>query len=96
MVEVDEKTKKYLKGRTNKPYEVFQTDEDAESLSTMYIDVNDLEPQIACPHNVDNVKPVSEVEGTPHRPSISWILYQWTTGRSAGSCQNHEGKTSIP
>jgi 3-isopropylmalate/(R)-2-methylmalate dehydratase large subunit len=65
MVEVDEKTKKYLKGRTNKPYEVFQTDEDAESLSTMYIDVNDLEPQIACPHNVDNVKPVSEVEGTP-------------------------------
>ena len=28
-------------------------------------DVNELEPQIACPHNVDNVKPVSEVEGTP-------------------------------
>ena len=31
----------------------------------MYVDVNDLEPQIACPHNVDNVKPVTEVDGTP-------------------------------
>jgi len=30
----------------------------------MHLDVNELEPQIACPHNVDNVKPVSEVEGT--------------------------------
>ncbi len=65
MVEVDEKTRNYLKGRTNKSYEVFQTDEDAESLSTMYVDVSDLEPQVACPHNVDNVKPVGEVEGTP-------------------------------
>ncbi|MBE9573235.1 MAG: 3-isopropylmalate dehydratase large subunit, partial [Proteobacteria bacterium] len=27
-------------------------------------DVSRLEPQIACPHNVDNVKPVSEVIGT--------------------------------
>jgi homoaconitase/3-isopropylmalate dehydratase large subunit len=26
--------------------------------------VNELEPQIACPHTVDNVKPVSEVIGT--------------------------------
>ena len=25
-------------------------------------DVSDLEPQVACPHNVDNVKPVSEVD----------------------------------
>jgi 3-isopropylmalate/(R)-2-methylmalate dehydratase large subunit len=76
MVEVDEKTKNYLKGRTYKVYEVFKTDEDAESLSTMYVDVNDLEPQIACPHNVDNVKPVGEVEGT----SIDQIFL--------GSCTN--------
>jgi 3-isopropylmalate/(R)-2-methylmalate dehydratase large subunit len=26
--------------------------------------VDDLEPQIACPHKVDNVKPISEVAGT--------------------------------
>ncbi|AUB55352.1 MULTISPECIES: homoaconitase large subunit [Methanobacterium] len=65
MVEVDEKTKNYLKGRTTKSYDAFKTDEDADSLTTMYVDVNDLEPQIACPHNVDNVKPVTEVDGTP-------------------------------
>ena len=29
-----------------------------------HYDISNLEPQIACPHNVDNVKPVSEVEGT--------------------------------
>ena len=26
--------------------------------------VDDMEPQVACPHNVDNVKPISSVEGT--------------------------------
>lgn len=64
LVEPDQKTINYLKGRTTKPYEIMKTDKDALSLETMYIEVNELEPQIACPHNVDNVKPVSEVEGT--------------------------------
>ena len=65
LVEPDEKTIKYIGGRSNKNYQIFNTDEDAKSLTTMHVDVSDLEPQIACPHNVDNVKPVSEVEGTP-------------------------------
>ncbi len=65
LVEPDEKTLNYIKARSNKHYEVFKTDEGAESLTTMHVEVNDLEPQIACPHNVDNVKPVSEVDGTP-------------------------------
>ena len=64
LVEPDQKTFKYLEGRTAKSYNVMKTDDDAESLETIHIDVNELEPQIACPHNVDNVKPVSEVEGT--------------------------------
>jgi 3-isopropylmalate/(R)-2-methylmalate dehydratase large subunit len=65
LVEPDEKTIKYIEERSNRNYQVFRTDEEAESLTTMHIDVTDLEPQIACPHNVDNVKPVTEVEGTP-------------------------------
>ena len=65
LIEPDEKTIKYVEGRSSKKYQIFRTDEDAESLTTMHVDINDLEPQIACPHNVDNVKPVSEVEGTP-------------------------------
>lgn len=64
LIEPDEKTINYLKNRTNKKYEITKTDDDAPSLETMLIDVNNLEPQIACPHNVDNVKPISDVEGT--------------------------------
>lgn len=76
LVEPDQKTINYLKGRSTKPYEIMKTDDEAQSLETMYVDVNELEPQIACPHNVDNVKPVSEVEGT----SIDQIFL--------GSCTN--------
>ncbi len=64
LVEPDEKTVNYLKDRTNREYGILKTDLDAESLDTMQIYVDDLEPQIACPHNVDNVKSISEVEGT--------------------------------
>ena len=76
LVEPDQKTINYLRGRSTKPYEIMKTDDEAQSLETMYVDVNELEPQIACPHNVDNVKPVSEVEGT----SIDQIFL--------GSCTN--------
>ena len=62
LVEPDDKTLNYVKARSNKPFEVFKTDLEAPSLEIIDIDVNNLEPQIACPHNVDNVKPVSEVD----------------------------------
>jgi len=64
LVEPDQKTIYYLKGRSTKTYEIMKTDNNAKSLETINININELEPQIACPHNVDNVKPVSEVEGT--------------------------------
>jgi 3-isopropylmalate/(R)-2-methylmalate dehydratase large subunit len=63
MVEPDSKTLKYVANHSKKEYQPVKTDLDAVSLETMQIDVNDLEPQIACPHNVDNVKPVSDVDG---------------------------------
>ncbi|KZX13433.1 homoaconitase large subunit [Methanobrevibacter curvatus] len=62
LVEADSKTLDYIKNRTNKAYEIFKTDLDAPSLEIIDVDVSDLEPQVACPHNVDNVKPVSEVD----------------------------------
>lgn len=64
LVEPDQKTIHYLNGRSTKPYEIMKTDKNAQSLETIHININELEPQIACPHNVDNVKPISEVEGT--------------------------------
>ena len=65
LVEPDQKTVNYLKNRTNKSYEIVKGDNDAASLKVTDIDVSELEPQIACPHNVDNVHGISKVEGTP-------------------------------
>lgn len=62
LVEPDEKTINYVEKHSNKPYEIFKTDLDSSSLNIIDIDVGDLEPQVACPHNVDNVKPISEVD----------------------------------
>jgi len=65
LVEPDQKTLNYVNARSNKPFEVLKGNGDTESLEIMDIDVSDLEPQIACPHNVDNVKDISDVAGTP-------------------------------
>lgn len=66
IIEADEVTAAYLKERipAYEPDFYWKSDEDALYSELRHYDVSDLEPQVACPHNVDNVKPVSEVEGT--------------------------------
>ena len=71
LMEPDAKTYDYLKdrvsGENKSRLKAFieksnlKTSPDSASLETVDIDVNNLEPQIACPHNVDNVKPASEL-----------------------------------
>jgi 3-isopropylmalate/(R)-2-methylmalate dehydratase large subunit len=63
IIEPDEKTVEYVRARTSKPFEAIRGDSDAVYEQTLHYDVSKLEPQVACPHSVDNVKPVSEVEG---------------------------------
>ncbi len=66
IVEADNITENYLKGRIP-DFEFdprWKSDRDATFADTRTYDVKDLPPQVACPHNVDNVKPVDEVEGT--------------------------------
>jgi 3-isopropylmalate/(R)-2-methylmalate dehydratase large subunit len=65
IVASDQKTIEYLKERTNQPFEVVRSDLKAEYEETIDIEVSSLEPQVACPHKMDNVKQVTEVEGTP-------------------------------
>ena len=60
----DSTTVSYVKERTGQPFEVMLPDEDAEYKSRLAIDVADLKSKIACPHAVDNVKDVTEVNGT--------------------------------
>ena len=60
--EADEKVDEFLEGRVDRPYERVFPDEDAQYAERLTLDVTGLEPQVACPHDPSNVKPISEVE----------------------------------
>jgi 3-isopropylmalate/(R)-2-methylmalate dehydratase large subunit len=60
----DEVTQTYLKGRARRTFQLFQSDPQAEYAETLSLDVSEFEPQVACPHSPDNVKPLSQVLGT--------------------------------
>ena len=64
IVPPDETTRRYLADRVKQEFEPIESDPGATYAETHTFDATDLEPQIACPHSVDNVKPVREVEGT--------------------------------
>jgi 3-isopropylmalate/(R)-2-methylmalate dehydratase large subunit len=65
IVPADAETVRYLneeagvKGRV----ETFQPEADASYDQVIQIDASVLDPQLACPHTVDNVKPIQEVVG---------------------------------
>jgi 3-isopropylmalate/(R)-2-methylmalate dehydratase large subunit len=66
IVPADAETDRYLReeaGVTD-PVRHVLPDPDAVYDQVLDIDVSALRPQIACPHTVDNVKPVEQVEGT--------------------------------
>jgi len=67
IVEPDETTRKFLEGRikTMPNFEALKSDNDAAYDRTVDVDVSKMEPQVACPSSVDNVKPVSEVSNVP-------------------------------
>lgn len=51
----------YVSARTNEPFEVQHTDPDFQYEESYLFDVSTLEPQLACPHSVDNVSPLTKV-----------------------------------
>lgn len=65
-VRPDEITRSYLAGRGVAPdqYGELHPDPDAVYVKSVTIDGRSLAPQIACPHTVDNVKPIEQVAGT--------------------------------
>jgi len=60
----DAETERYLReaGVTDAINPVL-SDSDAKYCEVVEINANEFEPQIACPHTVDNVKPISQVKG---------------------------------
>ncbi len=80
VVPPDSETERYLRmhaGVTD-PFEFFGPDPDAGYERVVTIDASTLEPQVACPHTVDNVKPVGEVRG---RKVQQIVLGSCTNGR---------------
>ena len=65
IVPADEETMRYLREEAGvtSPVEPVLPDPDAAYESVIEINVSRLEPQIACPHTVDNVKPIDQVAG---------------------------------
>ena len=69
----------YVSKRTGKKASqltIYKSDKDSQYNDELYYDISDLEPQISCPNDVDNVKDITKVEGT----SIDQCLI--------GSCTN--------
>jgi len=64
IVEPDGVTEAFLKGRVMQKYRIIKSDPGAEYVSQVEIDATSLVPMVACPHAVDNVKPVTEIAGT--------------------------------
>lgn len=58
----DDRTSAYLTSRTTVPWEPVHPDRDARYARELAIDLSTVEPQIAQPHEPDNVIPVREVE----------------------------------
>lgn len=62
---VDDVTKKYLKsiGVSKSAYDPIYPDKNASYSKELEYNLSEIVPVVACPHTVDNVKPVTEVSG---------------------------------
>lgn len=67
IMEPNKATIEYVCNRTGKSKDqlnIIKSDKDSNYLKEYLFNVDDMEAQIACPNDVDNVKPLSKVEGT--------------------------------
>jgi 3-isopropylmalate/(R)-2-methylmalate dehydratase large subunit len=61
----DAKTCEYLKERLKgRAYREVHSDPDAVFIREIHVDLSKLEPMVACPHEVQNTRPVGDVAGT--------------------------------
>jgi homoaconitase/3-isopropylmalate dehydratase large subunit len=66
----DEKILQWLQGKAQSEFDVVVSDPDAVYEDVLRYDLSKIKPQVACPHTVDNVHPVTEVEGTPFHQAL--------------------------
>ena len=64
LIATDETTRAYLRERNRESdFREIKPDPDAVYEKTYEIDVSGIEPQVSCPHTVDNTRPISEAKG---------------------------------
>ncbi len=61
IIEPDEITEKYVMKRARRKYRFFKSDRKANYADVREYDLTGMEPQVACPHLPENVKPVSQL-----------------------------------
>ncbi|HBC92663.1 MAG TPA: 3-isopropylmalate dehydratase large subunit [Pelotomaculum sp.] len=83
LMEADEKTLDWLRKFTDREFTPVTADADAAYARVLEYDVSKLEPQVAKPHRVDNVAPLSEVAG---RPVQQAVIGTCTNGRLEDLC----------
>jgi 3-isopropylmalate/(R)-2-methylmalate dehydratase large subunit len=60
LIPVDDVTRAYMDGRTERPYTAYYSDPDAEFSQVIEINAADIVPTVAFPHLPSNTRPVSE------------------------------------
>ncbi len=71
-------TEQYVKGRAERRYQFFRSDDDAVYERIYEWDVSGLEPMVALPHSPENVRPVTEL---PRIPIQQVVVGSCTNGR---------------
>jgi len=70
LMNADNKVIDWVKKHSRRDFEPVKADPDASYAKVKEYDVSNLEPQVAKPHTVDNVSPISEVIGIPVQQGV--------------------------
>jgi homoaconitate hydratase family protein len=92
----DEKILSFLKDRARGDFQVVKSDPDAAFERALNYDLGFIEPQIACPHTVDNVKPVSEMAGLKFNQALIGTCTNGRVEDLKASAELLRGKTIHP
>lgn len=70
LIPVDDVTRKYMDGRTERPYTEYHSDPDAVYSKVYNIDAQDIVPTVAFPHLPSNTRPASEARDIVIQQSV--------------------------
>ena len=76
----------YVAPRAVRPWQVVTTDPDFEYAESHVFDVSAMEPVVSCPHDVDNVHPISEI-AAKNIPLNQAYIGSCTNGRTEDIAQ---------